>query len=523
MPAILRRLLLTLLLLAPVSAEEVRLFLVHTNDIHGHLEATEGTISSGGFVRVATVIRTLKASFPGQVLVLDAGDLALGTPVSGLFFGIPTAECMQSVGYDAIAIGNHEFDWGQEAMARFLEATGASILCANLISSADGSHPYSPSVVLEKGGARLAVVGLVAPDTPTRTPEACTRGLTFQPTVPAMQRALADLPPVDAVLALTHIGEKEDRALARAIPNLDLIVGGHSHTALQEVVVENGVPIVQSGCYCQFVGVMEVVVDTEADRLKIVSYHLVPVDLSIPPDPKVQAIIDGYSEKVRPILDREIGQVSSEVINTPPAGALDRPLGDLISDILKSEAGTELALYNRGGVRGTMPAGPLAVRTLHEMFPFDDNIVVLEASGAEIVEIVEQGVQTQAQISVAGMQVLLDAGGRATITVAGKALEPERDYTLATTNFLATGGDKMSTLVGRKVLRVLPFTREVVQSYIEKNPNVEPPKPGRIIRAGLQGLMSPKALSKCSPRFRACREVYDWSRRAIASSTRRSG
>ena len=129
------RLLLCLLFLTPARAEEVRLFLVHTNDIHGHLEATEGTVKSGGFVRVATVIRTLKAAFPGHVLVLDGGDLALGTPTSGLFFGLPTAEAMKSVGYDAIAIGNHEFDWGQEAMARFLKATGATILCANLVNA----------------------------------------------------------------------------------------------------------------------------------------------------------------------------------------------------------------------------------------------------------------------------------------------------------------------------------------------------------------------------------------------------
>lgn len=491
----LARLLLTVLLLTPAGAEEVRLLVVHTNDIHGHLEASEGAVASGGFVRVATVIRTLKAAFPGRVLVLDGGDLALGTPTSGLFFGLPTAECMRSVGYDAIAIGNHEFDWGQEAMATFLKATGASILCANLVSSSDGSHPYAPWVVLERGGARLGIVGLVAPDTPTRTPEACTRGWSFQATEPAMRQALAELPPVDAVIALTHIGESEDRALARAVPGLDLIVGGHSHTALQEVVVENQVPIVQTGCYCQFVGVMEILVDTEADSLRVVSYRLVPVDQTIAPDPQVQAIVDGYSEKVRPILDRVIGEVSSEVVNTPPAGVLDRPLGDLISDMLKAEAGTDLALYNRGGVRGTMPAGPLAVRTLHEMFPFDDNIVVLEVSGAEVAEIVEQGVQTQAQISVAGMQVSLDAGGRATITVAGRAIDPKGRYTLATTNFLATGGDKMSTLAGREIRQVLPFTREVVQSYIEKNPAVRPPKPGRITRAALQGHRMQPSLS----------------------------
>lgn len=491
-------LLLLLLFLASANAEEVRLFLVHTNDIHGHLESTQGTVNSGGFVRVATVIRTLKAAFPGHVLVLDGGDLALGTPTSGLFFGLPTAEAMRSVGYDAIAIGNHEFDWGQDAMAKFLKATGAPILCANLVNSSDGSHPYAPSVVLEKAGARLAIVGLVAPDTATRTPEAYTRGWTFQAAEPAMRSALAELPPVDAVIALTHIGEKEDRALARvrfapsedlidrvgkpirAVPRLDLIVGGHSHTALQDVVWENNVPIVQSGCYCQFVGVMEIVVDTEADRLRVVSYHLVPTDSTIAPDPEVQAIVDGYDAKVRPILDRVIGQVGAEVQNTPAKAELDRPLGDLIADMLRAETGADVAFYNRGGVRGYLPAGPLAVRTLHEMFPFDDNIVLLQVSGARLAQIVEQGVQTQANLSPSGLKAIIDSHGKASIEVAGQPLKPEGTYTLATTNFLATGGDKMETLVATTRLKTFPFTREVVQSYIEKHPAIAAPSTGRI-------------------------------------------
>lgn len=466
----------------PGWAEQVRLFLVHTNDIHGHLEASTGAVESGGFVRAATIIGTLKAAFPDRVVVLDGGDFALGTPTSGLFFGLPTAEAMACVGYDAVAIGNHEFDWGQPAMRRLLEASNAPTLCANLLQESDGSHPFPPFTVVEKSGVRLGIVGLVAPDTATRTPAAHTRGWKFLAAEPAARQALDSLPEVDAVLALTHLGEDGDRALARATPELDLIVGGHSHTALQQPVVENGVPIVQAGCYSKFVGVMEVEVDTEADTLRVLSSRLVPVDLSIAPHPQVGAIVEGYVAQVRPILDRTVGQVSAEVFNKPGVNTVDRSLGNLIADMLRAEAGTDFAFYNRGGVRGSMPAGFLSVRTLHEMFPFDDNVVVLRASGSELKAIVEEGARTQAQLSVSGMRVALDPDGTARIEVAGQPLRSDATYSFATTNFLATGGDNMATLARLKTERLLPFTRDVVQAYIEKNPTIDPPSTGRVTR-----------------------------------------
>lgn len=462
-------------------AEEIRLFLVHTNDLHGHLEAVSGNVDTGGFVRAATVIRTLKATFPGQVVLLDAGDMAVGTPTSGLFFGLPVSESMKSLGYDAVAIGNHEFDWGQEAMANLLNATGAPALCANLVDAVDGSHPYQPFTVVEKAGVRLGIIGLVAPDTPTRTPEAYTRGWNFLPAEPAARQALADLPPVDAVIALTHLGEPDDRALARALPELDLIVGGHSHTALQEVVVENGVPIVQSGCYARYVGVLELLIDTDEDSLEVLSYRLVPVDATQAPDPQVHEIVERYAAQVRPILDRVIGEVEHQVLNQPDAGSLDRPLGNLVADMLQSQAGTDVAFYNRGGVRGYFQSGSLDVRTLHEMFPFNDPIVVLEATGAQLLQVVQEGRNSQAQLSPAGLQASWAADDTVRVSVNGQPLELERLYTIATTNFLATGGDNMSSLVRLRRRKALPFTRDVLQGYIEKHPRIVSPGSGRLI------------------------------------------
>ena len=474
--------LVLLLLLLPVRADEVRLLLLHTNDIHGHLEPVHGAVDSAGFVRLATLIRSLKATFPGQVVLLDGGDFAVGTPTSGLFKGLSTAECLRSVGYDAVALGNHEFDWGQEALQSLAQAVEAPVLCANLVEEASGAHPYQPWTVIERAGARLGVLGLVAPDTATRTPKAYTEGWRFLPAVPAAREAIASMPEVDVVIALTHIGVPDDIKLAAALPEISLIVGGHSHTALQELVVENGVPIVQSGCYCQFLGVLELLVDTDENSLEVLSYRLVPVDETLAPDPQVSAIVEGYASKVRPVLERVVGQAGADIVNKRDGESLDSPLGDLIADMLRAESGADFAFYNRGGVRGFLPAGPISVAQLHEMFPFDDNVVVLQATGRQIQDIVLEGTAAQPRLSPSGLTAVV-AGDVATILTAdGRPLDLEGKYTVATTNFLATGGDTMSSFPPLQVERVMPYTRDVVQSYIEKKGFLSPPPTGRVLK-----------------------------------------
>ena len=471
-----RALLALFIFLSPAQAEQIRLFLLHTNDIHGHLEPVEaGSDTTAGFVRLATVIRSMQAAFPGQVVLLDGGDMALGTPTSGLFFGIPTAESLKSLHYDVVTLGNHEFNWGQEKMFNYLQATGAAPVCANLVTE-DGQSVVAPSHVIERNGVKLGIFGLVAPDTASRSPKAYTKGWRFLSAEDGARRALESMPDVDATIALTHIGVPADQKLAQSVPGIDLIVGGHSHTALHEPVIENGVPIVQTGCYARFLGVLEVEIDTEANSLKLLSQRLVPIDESFAPDPEVSAIVQGYSDKVKPILDKVIGQVPKEILNKPSQGSIDTPLGSYIAEALRSETGADVAFYNRGGVRGHLAQGPLSVRTLHEMFPFDDPITVLEASGEELVDLIEQGTRTRANLS-SSSGVTFNKG-RALID--GKPIQPRKLYTVAVTGFLSTGGDGMSVLSQLKTVRTLAFTRDVMQSYIEKHPNPSAPKSGKI-------------------------------------------
>jgi 2',3'-cyclic-nucleotide 2'-phosphodiesterase (5'-nucleotidase family) len=190
--------------------------------------------------------------------------------------------------------------------------------------------------------------------------------------------------------------------------------------------------------------------------------------------------VEGYAAQVRPVLERVVGQASADILNEKGEQSLDSPLGDLIADMLRAEAGTDLAFYNRGGVRGFLPAGPVKVAQLHEMFPFDDNVMVLEASGRQIQELVAQGTAAQPRLSPSGLTAVVE-GEKVRISTPEGPLDPDRIYTVATTNFLATGGDNMTLFPALPVKNMLPYTREVVQSYLEKHGALTPPAAGRVL------------------------------------------
>ena len=470
-------LLFVLLCLSSALAEKRKLIILHTNDIHGHVEAYD----KGGLTRVAVRIKEIRKENPGVVVLLDGGDTSLGTPLSGHYFGKPVADVMAYLVYDAVAIGNHEFNWGQKRMRSLTDAMKTDVLCANLVNTDGSPPPYPAFTIVERNGVKLAVVGMVTADTARRVQVEDLEGWEFLPIETALRNVLPTLPKdIDSLVMLNHIGVKADRELVNAVPEIDLIVGGHSHTPLQEVVYENETPIVQAGCYGQFLGVLEIEVDTDTDSLEVKDYHLEAFDHSMPVDPEAGKIVEAYAAELRPILAREVAHVTDVVSNKPAPDSYDTPLGNLISDVFRHQGKTDIALYNRGGVRFDMAKGSLKVEDVHKLFPFNDPVMVLEATGDQLRRVVEQGTfDGEGPLSGSGVTAVINDDRVGEITINGKPLQPKRLYTIATTKFLAGGGDGMATLSQLKVVRTLPFTRDVLFQYLEGVDTLQAPKPGR--------------------------------------------
>lgn len=463
-----------------VSAETRELFILHTNDIHGYVESYEG----GGLERIAALVEEYRRAHPGKVVLLDGGDTSLGTPLSGLFHGLPTAEIMDLMNYDAVVLGNHEFNWGKTRMKSLTEEMNTAVLCANLVREDGDTPPYPGWTVFERNGVKLAVVGLVAPDTPRRAPVEATEEWLFLQPATAVEAVLPLLDEHDVLISLNHIGLDDDKSLARALPNIDLIVGGHSHTPLLEAVYESGVPIVQAGCYGQFLGVVKVEIDTEADTLVVLESRLLSAESVPESEPAAHGIVEKFAAELRPILERTVATVTERVTNEAPDGGYDSPLGNYISDVFRRQAGTEIALYNRGGVRFDMEPGELTTGQVFELFPFDDPVTVLVADGEELIRIVEQGtVDGEGPISVSGLTAVIRNGRVTDLRVGSEPVAAERTYRIATTRFLADGGDGMAALTNLKRLETLPFTRDLLLQDLEEHSLVRSPGSGRLVKA----------------------------------------
>lgn len=237
----------------PVSADIV---ILHTNDMHGRMTPAAGAR-----------LRELRARYPG-CLLLDAGDAISAGNLGFRVGGEPMLREMSDIGYDAMTVGNRESHPRREVFPRKLAGAAFPVLCANVTVREGAELPVRPYVELEAGSVKIAVFGVTVPMFTRKQWSAALCDYFFDPPIPAAQRLADELrPQFDVVIALTHIGFKEDLKLAQTGPSVDLIIGGHSHTDLDEPRMENGIPIVQARSHAFFAGVARLSVGDAGARL----------------------------------------------------------------------------------------------------------------------------------------------------------------------------------------------------------------------------------------------------------------
>ncbi|MBC8136695.1 MAG: metallophosphatase, partial [Fibrella sp.] len=236
---------------ANVTAVEdmpVPLTLLHTNDLHGHVWHPD---EPRGLVRLASFVQQVRADMP-NVLLLDAGDIIHGTPEEKAFHGMAILDAMNALRYDVATVGNHEFDFGQKVFKNALAHARFPLLSANVVEEKSG-EPWGglkPWTVLTSGGVRVGVFGLTTPTTVQIEWPRTLEGIVFADPLAAARKAITQLrddAKVDCVIALSHLGYEDDKKLAAAVTGMDIIIGGHSHTMLDQQIWVNGVLIAQTG------------------------------------------------------------------------------------------------------------------------------------------------------------------------------------------------------------------------------------------------------------------------------------
>jgi 5'-nucleotidase/UDP-sugar diphosphatase len=436
---------------APAAGAELRI--LHVNDFHGFAPPHQppGSLEFlGGVAYLAGEVDRLRREKP--TLLLAAGDMIQGSNWANLFKGRSSIALMNAMGFDAMVVGNHEFDFGLKVLRKRISQAAFPVLGANVL----GFPPLKPYLIKSVGGLKLGIIGVVTDTTPGSTHPRNVVGLKFIPPAAAVKKYLNKVREnSDIVIVLSHQGLAADQALAAAVPGIDVIVGGHSHTRVLKPVMVGRTLIVQAGAHAEDLGVLDLTV--QGGRVTASHGFL----LAIKPaaglaDPKIQRLVADYTRRVDSLLNQTVGRTEVDLNGqTPDVRSRETNLGDLVADVLRAQAGADAAIINGGGLKASIARGPITAKQVHAVLPFDNYLVALRLSGRQVREVLEHGLSSLPRPAgrfpqVSGLTLVYSpaapAGQRVReVTIAGRPLDPDREYLIATNDYLAAGGDGFKT------------------------------------------------------------------------------
>jgi 2',3'-cyclic-nucleotide 2'-phosphodiesterase (5'-nucleotidase family) len=490
---------------APAELEDGRLLLAHTNDLHTHFRANPaawlpGAPDIGGFDAIDAHLGDMRRRVgEDAVLYIDGGDLLTGTPLMEYqehgAWGGAMVDFLDAAGADAWVLGNHELDRGWDNAAALVAASPMPVLSANVRSADDPQAPGFPGmqrhVVLEANGVKVGVFGLTTPGLGRLASKETMAHLDVWPLAPVAAAEVAALEPqVDLVVALTHTGIESDRALALDVPGIDLIVGGHSHTALHAPERVGETWIVQAGSYARQLGVLDIrVEDGRIVTLDGALHDLLPDQLPGPPGARTRDLVARWSQELDARFATPVGR-SEAVLDR--RGDAETVLGRWAGDLMRTATGVDVGIYNRGGLRADLPAGELTVGDLYEVFPFRNEVVVFEATGEELVQMSVRALhlleKKQYQpLEFGGLKLTwqrrMGAPEVVELRIGGELVDPDRTYTVATNSYVAEQWKHHLAFAPRNLRSTGKVVLEVAEAAVRAGPIVAPPDP-RIVQVG---------------------------------------
>jgi 2',3'-cyclic-nucleotide 2'-phosphodiesterase / 3'-nucleotidase / 5'-nucleotidase len=506
-----------------VRGETARLTVLHTTDLHGALTAfdyADDRPASRGLVRIASLVRAAREEGT-PVLLLDDGDAIQGGALETAYWRgdrarpEPMMTAMTRLGYDAMAIGNHEFSWGPDALAAARAAAGFPWLAANAVRADDGRPAFGTSVVKELGGVRVGIIGLTTPAIPALEDSANVAGLRFLSPVEAGNaeaKRLRETERCDLVIVLAHTGLEKDPAsgierqgdaadenwgfrLGQELQGVDLLVLGHTHTTVNGAAV-GGTFIVQAGHQGEALGRVDVELTraTPAERwhLGLRRARTIAVTDSVPADAALEAFAAPYHEAARAALTERIGTAARD-IDSPHGRLSAGPLWDLIHAAQLEATGADVSLAALPDPAAVIPAGPVTLRDVLRAYPYDNTLAVVELTGAQLRQALERSARAWAPYTFAADRPLLEPGaagynidGAQGVTYevdltrpAGERiinlmwhdqpLAPEQRLAVAVNSYRLNGGGGFEEIARAPRLRARgPEVREALAAYIRR-------------------------------------------------------
>jgi 5'-nucleotidase/UDP-sugar diphosphatase len=516
---------------APVTAETT-LHILHINDLHSRIQSINrfnSTCSAedetagecfGGVARVATAINTLRDELTAageNVIVLDAGDQYQGSLFFTTYRGAAAGEFMEAIGFDAMALGNHEFDNGPEGLIPLLDAVSFPVVSGNIDVSGDPAlnGRVGDTLVLDVNGIQVGIVSSLTRDTIDIASPGDT--VVFQEEIAAMQEDADALTAegVDIIIAVTHVGLPADIRLAEGTTGVDVIVGGHSHTYLSAddpdrdgpypTWISNPegtlVPIVQAGAISKYLGHLTVTFDDDGNVLYADGNTMV-LDASVTPDEGIAARVTELLGPIEEAMGVAVGETTDFIEgDRSVCRAMECPMGNLVADAMLTrvaDQGIQIAIQNGGGLRASIESGEVTMGEVFTVLPFQNTLATFQLTGAGVMEALENGFSQVEEGAgrfpqVAGLRVTWDPsaepGSRVTsveVDMGGtwEPLDMEATYGVVSNDFMRRGGDGYSTFIGAmNAYDFGPGLEEVVATYLGENSPYTPYTDGRIAEA----------------------------------------
>lgn len=525
--------------------DTILLNIMYTNDLHGALrhrkEYTlqgEGTgapgaskpaahdpdYSQGGLPSISALVKSTResaAKSPNiRTIFVDTGDKWQGDFISEHYHGDPMVESMNEMGYDAGTVGNHDFDQGPAELARIQRSLNFPTVCANLVDAATGKTPdfAEPYFIKDLGGVKVGITGLITPEMKSISRPEFYEGLDFLPPEAVLKDVVSEMRArgAEVVVVLSHMGSAADKALAKSVRGVDIIIGGHNHEAITMEDVAGGrrdirdaeadgrsekridrgqggmeTPVAQAGWKGEWIG--KAVLTFSKSQKKVLSYssRLIPnFGAQIPGDEKVEQICRKYETQAADLMSREVGSVQE-------AGSRDnardsRP-GNVLTDAMRKATGAQIALINSSVIRTDLPGGTLRMQNLFDMLPFDNRLVSISLKGRDLKRILEKSISAANDnpasssnfLQISGLQVTYDPSrpkGEQVLEIRcnGKPLSDERAYTVATSDYLNDGSLGYEEFKNGGKAKPGKILKDVLIDYLKSSAHLTIPEGERI-------------------------------------------
>lgn len=509
---------------------DYELNILHINDLHSRIEAINKYDSTctaeedgknecfGGIARVKTAIDNARKALTdakANVLVLDAGDQFQGSLFYTTYKSQAVAEFMNGIGFDAMAVGNHEFDDGPEELAKFLDQVKFPVISGNTVAGAD--TPIANRIkgydVKEIGGEKVAVVSVLATDTgETSSPG---KGVFFEDEITYLKSVIPTIEAegVNKIILLSHVGYKRDQEIAAAVDGIDVIVGGHSHTLLSSTddkaagpyptLVKNPagveVPIVQAYAYSKYLGELKVVFD-DAGKVKAASGAPLLLDAAVKPHTGFAARVTELGAPIEELKKKEVAETADTIDGSrDTCRARECTMGNLVADAILDRVkaqGISIAIQNGGGLRASIDKGVVTMGEVLTVLPFQNSLATFQLKGSDVILALENGLSEIEDGAgrfpqVSGLKYTFDrskpAGSRVVSAEVKEGetfvpLDPAKTYGVVSNNYMRAGGDGYSVFAtaGQNAYDFGPNLELVVADYLAAHRPYKPYTDGRI-------------------------------------------